>query len=125
MAARLPRDTEGERTERLVMLQSVLEDAVDVQLDLARRAVLLASLAEETSAAADPNVAADGLGAVAALHAAAVAALANVELNAFAIVDPARRDELTATCRALGDRATHMLRDARASFESRVHPASS
>jgi methenyltetrahydrofolate cyclohydrolase len=125
LAARLPQETDEERTERLVSLQSVLENAVDVQLDLARRAVLLAGLAEEVSAAADPNAAADGLGAVAALHAAAVAALANVELNAFAIVDPERRDELTATCDALGARASNMLDDAHAAFGSRVRPAPS
>jgi formiminotetrahydrofolate cyclodeaminase len=102
-------------------LQSVLEEAVDVQLDLARRAVLLAGLAEEATAAADPNAAADGLTAVGASYAAALAALANVELNAFAIVDPVRRAELTETCGALGERATAMLADARAAFDGRIH----
>jgi len=125
LAARMPHGSEEQRTARLVTLQSVLEDAVDVQLDLARRSVLLAGLAEEATAAADPNVAADGLAAVAALHAAAVAALANVELNSFAIADPGRREELTATCDALGERAARMLDDAHAAFEDRVHPASS
>ena len=125
LAARLPHGSEEQRTARLVTLQSVLEDAVDVQLELARRAVLLAGLAEEATGVADPNVAADGLAAVAALHAAAVAALANVELNAFAIADPERREELTATCDALGERAGRMLEDAHEAFEGRVHPASS
>jgi formiminotetrahydrofolate cyclodeaminase len=125
IAARMPQDTEDQRTARLVTLQSVLEDAVDVQLDLARRSVLLAGLAEEAMTASDPNAAADGLAAVAALHAAAVAALANVAMNAFAIVDPGRRDELTATCAALGDRAATMLDDARTAFEGRVRPATS
>jgi len=125
LAARMRQDSEKRRTARLVTLQSVLEDAVDVQLDLARRSVLLAGLAEEATSVADPNAAADGLAAVAALHAAAVAALATVELNAFAIVDPARRDELTATCAALGERATSMLGDARAGFGGRVQPGSS
>lgn len=125
MAARMPQDSEEQRTARLVTLQSVLEDAVDVQLDLARRSVLLAGLAEEVTAASDPNAAADGLAAVAAFHAAAIAALANVELNAFAIADPARREELTDTCSALRERAALMLDDARRAFEDRVHPASS
>ena len=121
LAARMPQDSEEQRTARLVTLQSVLEDAVDVQLDLARRSVLLAGLAEEATVASDPNAAADGLAAVAALHAAAVAALANVELNAFAIADEARRDELTGTCSALRERAARMLDDARRAFEDRVH----
>jgi formiminotetrahydrofolate cyclodeaminase len=125
VAARMPQDSEEQRTARLVTLQSVLEDAVDVQLDLARRAVRLAGLADEATAAADPNAAADGFAAAAALHAAAVAALANVAMNAFAIVDPARRDELAATCDSLGERAARMFDDARAAFEGRQHPASS
>ena len=125
LAARMPHGSKEQRTARLVTLESVLEDAVDVQLDLARRSVLLAGLAEEAAATADPNVAADGLAAVAALHAAAVAALANVELNSFAIADNERRDELNATCEALGERASRMLEDALAAFEGRVHPASS
>ena len=61
----------------------VLEDAVNVQLDLARPSVLLTGLAEEAAVASDPNAAGDGLAAAAALHAAALAALANVRLNAF------------------------------------------
>ena len=125
LAACMPHGSKEQRTARLVTLESVLEDAVDVQLDLARRSVLLAGLAEEAAATADPNVAADGLAAVAALHAAAVAALANVELNSFAIADNERRDELNATCEALGERASRMLEDALAAFEGRVHPASS
>jgi formiminotetrahydrofolate cyclodeaminase len=125
LAARMPQGSEDERTARLVTLQSVLEDAVDVQLDLARRSVLLAGLAEEATAAADPNAAADGLAAVSALHAAAVAALANVALNSFAIADVERRAELAATCAALGERAARMLADAHAAFSSRLDPAPS
>lgn len=119
-AVGLPQDTGEQRTARLVDLRTMLEEAVDGQLELARRSVLLVGLAEEAMAASDPNAAADGLSAVAALHAAVISALANVELNAFAIVDPDRREELTITCRALRDRATHMLDDARAAFDGRV-----
>ena len=123
LAARMPQESDEERTSRLVTLQSVLEDAVNVQLDLARRSVLLTGLAEEATIASDPNAAGDGLAAAAALHAAAHAALANVRLNAFAIADPGRRDELTETCAALGDRAARMLGGTRAAFERRVHIA--
>lgn len=125
LAARMPQGSDEQRTARLITLQTVLEDAVDVQLDLARRSVLLAGLAEEATVASDPNAAADGLAAVAALHAATLAAVANVELNAFAIADAARRAELTETCTALGDRAARMLDGARGAFDRRVHPAGS
>ena len=121
-AARMPQDTDAERTARLVELQSVLEGTVDAHLELARRSVLLAGLAEEATISSDTNAAADGLAAVAALHAAAIASLANVELNAFAIADPVRRGELAETCAALGERAARMLADARAAFATRVHP---
>ena len=121
-AVALPQDTDEQRTARLVELRSLLEESVDGQLELARRSVRLADLAEEATAASDPNAAADGLSAVAALHAAAVAALANVELNAFAIVDSDRRDELTETCSALRDRARLMLDDARTAFDTRIRP---
>jgi methenyltetrahydrofolate cyclohydrolase len=121
-AARMPQDTDSERTARLVELQSVLEGTVDAHLELARRSVLLAGLAEEAAISSDTNAAADGLAAVAALHAAAIASLANVELNAFAIADPVRRDELAETCAALGERAARMLEDARGAFATSVHP---
>jgi len=108
------------RMTRLHVVQEALENAVDVQLDLARRAVFLTGLAEEATAEGDPNAAAEGVSAAAALHAAAVAALATVELNAFAIVDDERRAELTDTCRSLRARAAQMLDGAREAFTRHV-----
>ena len=118
-----PDDGLDARTARLHVVQEALEDAVDVQLDLARRAVFLTGLAEEATAGGDPNAVAEGVSAAAALHAAAVAALATVELNAFAIVDDGRRAELTDTCESLRARATQMLDDARGAFVRRVSVA--
>jgi methenyltetrahydrofolate cyclohydrolase len=119
-AFRMPRDSDEERTIRLRVLQELLEDAADVQLDLARRAVYLMGLAEEATAAGNPNAAPAAMSAAAALHAAAVSALAHVEGDAFAIPESDRRAELTATCAALRERADAVLRDADVAFRARV-----
>jgi formiminotetrahydrofolate cyclodeaminase len=119
-AYRMPHDDDDARTRRLIVLQEALEEAIDVQLDLARRSVYLLGLAEEVTRDGDPNAAADGLSAAAALHAATVAAVANAEINAFAIADVERRAELMATCRALRERAGTLLVEAQATFRSRI-----
>lgn len=118
-AYRLPQDDDDARAHRLHELQGALEAAIDVQLDLARRAVYLLGLAEEVTRTGDPNAAADGLGAAASLHAATTTAVANAELNAFAITDEARREELIHTCDALRERAAAILEETRATFRTR------
>jgi formiminotetrahydrofolate cyclodeaminase len=119
-AYRLPHGTDDERAERLHVLQGALAEAVDVQLDLARRGVYLLGVADETIRLADPNAAGDALGGAASLHAGALAALANAELNAFAIVDADRRAELGETCAALRERAGALLEAAHRSFAART-----
>jgi methenyltetrahydrofolate cyclohydrolase len=119
-AYRLPRGTEEDAVARLHDLQEALETAVDVQLDLARRSVYLMGLAEETTAAGDPNAAADGMSGAAALHAATIAALANVEINAFAIPVEQRRAELMQTCASLQERADRLLEGVRGVFRARI-----
>jgi len=57
----------------------------------------------------------------AALHAAALAALANVQINAFAFVDATKREELLDDCRHLRERADQVLADAQTVFEERVN----
>jgi formiminotetrahydrofolate cyclodeaminase len=122
-AYRMPRGTEADAVARLHVLQEALEAAVDVQLDLARRSVYLMGLAEEATAAGDPNAAADGMGSAAALHAAAIAALANVEINAFAIPVEERRAELMETCASLQARADLLLDGVRTVFRGRIASA--
>jgi formiminotetrahydrofolate cyclodeaminase len=111
-------DPEARRTERLIALREALEATIDGQLQLARRAVYLMGLAEEVTRAGDTNTAADGLSAAAALHAAAMAATADIEINAFAVVEPGRRGELARTCASLRERAGMLLVAVEASFRS-------
>jgi formiminotetrahydrofolate cyclodeaminase len=91
-----------------------------VPLLVARRAVYLMGLAEEAIAHGNPNAASDGFSGAAILHAAALAALANVQINAFAFVDLTRRAELMDDCRRLRDRADQVLADADGAFTARV-----
>lgn len=121
-ATRMARSTDEERAARLEVLQQTLEAAIDVHLDLARRAVYLMGLAEEATSVGHPNAAADGLSAAAALHAATVCALANVEIDAFAIMDDLRRRELMDTCASLRQRADQVLDDVQQVFRIRIKP---
>jgi formiminotetrahydrofolate cyclodeaminase len=116
-------DPDAERTERLLALREALEATIDGQLQVARRAVYLMGLAEEVTRTGDTNTAADGLSAAAALHAAAMAATADIEINAFAVVEPGRRSELAETCASLLERAGMLLVAVEGSFRAASAPA--
>lgn len=122
-AYRMARDTDDEKAARLHALQAALERAAEIPLTVARRAVYLMGLAEETITNGNPNAASDGFSAAATLHAATLSALANVQINAFAFVDAARRAELIDDCRRLRDRADQVLADADESFMVRIGSA--
>jgi methenyltetrahydrofolate cyclohydrolase len=119
-AYRMPKDDDDQKAERLRSLQEALEHAAEVPLMVARRAVYLMGLAEEAVAQGNPNAASDGFSGAAILHAATLAALANVQINAFAFVDLTRRAELVDDCRHLRDRADQVLADADDAFTTRV-----
>ena len=102
-------DSEETRTTRLLALRDALESTIDGQLQIARRSVYLIGLAEEVTRVGDPNTAADGLSAAASLHAATISALADIEINAFAIAEPDRKAELSETCGSLRARAGDLL----------------
>lgn len=121
-AYRMARETDDERAARLHALQAALEHAAEIPLTVARRAVYLMGLAEETVANGNPNAASDGFTAVTVLHAATLSALANVQINAFAFVDATRRAELMDDCRRLRDRAEQVLADADEAFTVRTSP---
>jgi formiminotetrahydrofolate cyclodeaminase len=111
-------EREADRTSRLVALSEALETTIDGQLQTARRAVYLMGIADEVTRAGDANTAADGLSAAAALHAATVAATADIEINAFAVAEPARRAELAETCASLRGRAAALLTTVEDSFHA-------
>ena len=63
-------------------------------LEIARAAVDLMELAEDATAMGNPQAASDGVSAAAHLYCAAACAIANVEINAASLKDPARRTVL-------------------------------
>ncbi len=119
-AHRMPHETDDGRTARLRVLQESLEVTIDGQLEIARKAVYLMGLADEATRDGNPNAAADGLSAAAALNAATYACLASVQINAFAIIDAGRRADLAETCDSLRERADSLLRVAQDTFMGRL-----
>jgi formiminotetrahydrofolate cyclodeaminase len=119
-AYQLPKGTEEEQAARLAALQEALEGAAEVPLMVARRAVYVMGLAGEVTATGNPNAASDGLSGAAGLYAAALSALANVRINAFAFTDAPRREELLDDCRRLRDRADALLAEADEAFQVRT-----
>jgi formiminotetrahydrofolate cyclodeaminase len=119
-AYKLPKETDIQKARRLDALQHALEGAAEVPLLVARRAVYVMGLAEEATTIGNPNAASDGMSAAAGLYAAALAALANVKINAFAFVDEQKRAELLDDCARLRERAAQVLADVQEVFDARV-----
>jgi formiminotetrahydrofolate cyclodeaminase len=119
-AYRLPKGTDEEVATRRGAIQAALAGAAAVPLGVARRSVDAMALAEEATASGNPNAASDGLSGGAALHAAALAALANVRINATSLADAARRDEILGECDGLRERAGARLVGIEAAFAARL-----
>jgi len=115
-AYKLPKDTPEQEHTRAYTLQKALEAAADVPLEVARRSVYLMGLAEEAIQTGNPNAASDAYSAAAALHAAALSALANVDINAITFVDKTRQRELADSAGSLRNRAQSILRDVGEAF---------
>jgi formiminotetrahydrofolate cyclodeaminase len=120
-AYKLPKDTSEQEHTRSFTLQRALEAAADVPLEVARRSVYLMGLAEEAIQTGNPNAASDAYSAAAALHAAALSALANVDINAITFVDKTRQRELSDSSSSLRNRAQSILRDVGEAFVIAVH----
>ncbi|MDP9185477.1 MAG: cyclodeaminase/cyclohydrolase family protein [Actinomycetota bacterium] len=120
-AYKLPKTTPEEQNTWSATLQKALERAADIPLEVARRSVYLMALAEETLTSGNPNAASDALSAAASLHAAALAALANVDINAITFIDKTRQQELADSANSLRHRAQSILRDVSEAFFIAVH----
>jgi methenyltetrahydrofolate cyclohydrolase len=120
-AYKLPKNTPEEQQAWSETLQKALERAADIPLEVARRSVYLMALAEETLTSGNPNAASDALSAATSLHAAALAALANVDINAITFIDRTRQQELSDSANSLRHRAQSILRDVSEAFFIAVH----
>lgn len=119
-AFKLPKGTDGEKAERSAAIQAGYEQAASVPLEIARAAVDLLELAEDATAMGNPQAASDGLSAAAHLSNAAACAIANVEINAASLKDPARRTVLLEEVATLRDRADRSFRESQTAFQLRL-----
>ena len=76
---------------------------------------------KEAITSGNPNAASDAYSAAAALHAAALSALANVDINAITFIDKTRQRELSDSASSLRNRAQSILRDVGEAFVIAVH----
>jgi formiminotetrahydrofolate cyclodeaminase len=120
-AYKLPKNTPEEQHTWSRTLQKALERAADIPLEVARRSVYLMALAEETLTSGNPNAASDALSAATSLHAAALSALANVDINAITFIDKTRQQELSDSANSLRHRSQSLLRDVSEAFYIAVH----
>ena len=102
---RLPKETDEEKDSRTLKIQEAYEAAAAIPLELSKRAVQLMELAEDATAMGNPHAASDGYSAGALLFAAALAAMANVRINAAGLKDEAKGQGLVDECDALRERA--------------------
>jgi formiminotetrahydrofolate cyclodeaminase len=106
---KLPKETDAEKASRTLAIQDAYEAAAAVPLDLAKRAVDLMEVAEDATALGNPHAASDGYSAGTLLFAAALAALANVRINAAGLKDEAKSQGLVDEADSVRERAAGLL----------------
>ncbi len=119
-AFKLPKATDDERTARSEAIQRATADAAAAPLEVARRSATLIDLAPEVIEKGNPNAASDGASAAAMLHAAVIAALANVEINAASLKDADEVERMRDEAGSLRGKAQEQLRITGAAFRARV-----
>jgi methenyltetrahydrofolate cyclohydrolase len=119
-AFKMPKETDEQRSARSAAIQAGYVGAATIPQDVARRCVDLMALAVEVTDAGNPQAASDGLSAAATLHAGALCAIANVEINATSIKDEAVRESMLDELASLRERASAELEACRAAFERRL-----
>jgi formiminotetrahydrofolate cyclodeaminase len=117
---KLPKGTDEERSSRTVRIQEAYEAAAAVPLQLATRCVVLMELAEDATAMGNPHAASDGYSAALLLFAAALAAMANVRINAAGLKDEAKGQMLVDECATLRARADALLQQVEEAFLLRL-----
>jgi formiminotetrahydrofolate cyclodeaminase len=117
---RLPKGTDEEKASRTMRIQEAYAAAAAVPLQLATRCVRLMEQAEDATAMGNPHAASDGYSAGLLLFAAALAALANVRINAAGLKDEAMGQGLVDECDGLRARADALLQQLEEAFLLRL-----
>jgi formiminotetrahydrofolate cyclodeaminase len=120
IAFKLPKDTDDGKAARSAAIQTGYERAASVPLEIAKLAVDLMELAEDATAMGNPRAASDGLSGATELYCAALCAIANVEINAAALKDPARRSALLDELASIRGRADQSIRESQTAFQLRL-----
>ena len=119
-AFKLPKDDDRRKAERSAAIQRAYEGAARVPLEIAQRSVAMMQYARLSIELGNPQAASDGLSAALALHAAALAAVANVAINAASLKDAATAGGLRDEADALRGRAEDLVSSAQVAFASAV-----
>jgi formiminotetrahydrofolate cyclodeaminase len=119
-AFKMPKETDLEKAARSAAIQTGYLEAAAVPLECARAAVSLMPVAEESTARGNPQAASDGYSAAVALHAGALCAIANVEINAAALKDERARNDLLDEVATLRSRADSSLAATQTAFALRL-----
>ena len=119
-AFKMPKGTDEEKAARSAAIQAGYAEAAAVPQDVARKAIHLMELAEDATAMGNPQAASDGLSAAASLYCAALCAIANVEINASAFKDEAKRVGMLDELAGLKGRADQLLRETQTAFQLRL-----
>jgi formiminotetrahydrofolate cyclodeaminase len=117
---KLPKETDEEKSSRTLRIQEAYEAAAEVPLQLAKRAVQLMELAEDTTAMGNPHAASDGYSAGVLLFSAALSAMANVRINAAGLKDRSKGQGLADECDTLRERADTLLQQIEEAFLLRL-----
>jgi formiminotetrahydrofolate cyclodeaminase len=120
VAFKMPKETDEEKAARSAAIQAGYAAAASVPLEIARAAVDLMELAEDATAMGNPRAASDGLSGSVHLYCATLSAIANVEINAAALKDEARRSLLLDEVATLRGRADQSIREAQTAFQLRL-----
>jgi formiminotetrahydrofolate cyclodeaminase len=119
-AFKMPKETDEQKAARSAAIQTGYEQAAAVPLECLRKAVATMPLAVEATADGNAQAASDGVSAAALLLCAAQCAAANVEINAAALKDPAKRGAMLDEVASLRARAERSLEGAQTAFQLRL-----
>ena len=119
-AFKMPKDTEEDKAARSAAIQAGYEEASEVPLQVARRAVGFLALAEIATATGNPQAASDGVCAASALYCGALCAISNVEINAAALRREDRRMQLLDELAGLRALADYSLKSSQTAFQLRL-----
>jgi glutamate formiminotransferase / formiminotetrahydrofolate cyclodeaminase len=121
-AFKLPKDTDETKAARSEAIQRATADAAAAPLEVARRSAALMDDVVWVIDSGNPNAASDAASAAAALHAAVLCAVANVEINTASLKDADEASRMAGEAATLRTKAVEVLDAAAQAFVRRVGP---